>query len=95
MGQVGTIRRKDSERNRSRILRDWTPEIDAEQFLVQGLKRLRLVQEAISESVPTYLHRIKVQSDPHGDVGAGRVSDPPFGIARRFRLPKVAKFLVG
>ena len=51
MGQVGTIRRKDSRGER--ILRDWTPEIDAGQFFVQGLKRLRLVQEAISESVPT------------------------------------------
>ena len=33
MGQVGSIRRKGSAR---RILRDWTPEIDAEQFFVQG-----------------------------------------------------------
>ena len=38
MGQVGTIRRKDSER---RILRDWTPEIDARQFSSPGLRILR------------------------------------------------------
>ena len=79
MGQVGTIRRKGSRGER--ILRDWTPEIDAEQFFVQGLKRLRLVQEAISESVPTYAHRIKVQSDPHGDVGCPRAAQAAKGDA--------------
>jgi hypothetical protein len=35
MGQVGTIRRKDSER---RILRDWTPESDADSSLPQGYR---------------------------------------------------------
>ena len=38
MGEVRTIRRKDSAR---RILRDWTPEIDAKQFMVSEVRSER------------------------------------------------------
>ena len=62
MGEVGTIRRKDSERNRSRILRDWTPEIDANSSSPQGWKLYVLPDAILNRG--SRLNRIESRYSP-------------------------------
>ena len=90
MGEVRTIRRKP-ERGSSETARRGDVQ---EQFTPRAGKS-KFASSRYPKSNPTYGPILKVQSDPHGDMGADRESGLPFEIAGRFRLPKVAKFLVG